>query len=191
MNCKFCPTPIALLDMCRRCYYREYEKRPRRYAWKKAYSISEPRREYARQHSKTEAFKISNHRFSRTQKFKDNLRRYQMTLNGKFKHGIREAKRRNLVWNISFDAYKELVSPDKCHYCEETLSKMGINLDRKDNDDGYTMLNVVPCCGDCNRTKGDRLTYAEMVAVSSLLRSMRSKDAESTDTGSLGTERAA
>lgn len=63
----------------------------------------------------------------------------------------------------------------RCHYCTGSLNEYGHSLDRKDNSKSYTVDNVVPCCTDCNRTKGDRLTYDEMVAVSNLLLQLRSK----------------
>lgn len=35
-------------------------------------------------------------------------------------------------------------------------------MDRIDNNIGYTYNNVLPCCGTCNKIRGDRLTVDEM-----------------------------
>jgi hypothetical protein len=52
-----------------------------------------------------------------------------------------------------------------CYYCNKSLeneSGYGYGLDRIDNSKGYAVDNVLPCCGSCNRTRGDRLTVEEM-----------------------------
>jgi hypothetical protein len=56
-----------------------------------------------------------------------------------------------------------------CYYCKGPLPETGHGLDRLDNSNGYHPLNVVPCCGDCNRLRGDRLTPEEtLVAVQAI-----------------------
>ena len=40
-----------------------------------------------------------------------------------------------------------------CYYCECRDSQM--TLDRKDSDEGYLKVNVVPCCFRCNTIKSD------------------------------------
>lgn len=172
-SCKICPEEAKLTGLCRRCYYREYEKKPSRHTWKKAYGSSESRKEYARSYSKTEAFARSQQKYHRTEKFKLVINRYQTTINAKYKELLRTAKRRQLEVNITFEQYAPLVQENNCFYCPNSLSKLGSGLDRKDNSIGYTLENVVPCCRSCNRTKGDRLTFEEMVAISDLLNTMR------------------
>lgn len=78
--------------------------------------------------------------------------------------GYREkAKRRRLVFNLTEEEFMKLTS-QFCYYCgvkpKQTLSNKAYNgnfiyngLDRVDNDKGYTLENVVPCCGICNRAK--------------------------------------
>lgn len=71
-------------------------------------------------------------------------------------------------WDITEAEYDALVAKP-CHYCGDRLRATGVRLDRKDNDGGYTIENVVPCCGRCNLLKGSRLTYAQMVKVAETL----------------------
>lgn len=157
--------------MCRRCYYREYDRTPKRRAYKHSYNISEPRREYARQFSKTERFRTNMKRYQATEKFTKNIDKYQTSIKGRFKAGIAQAKRRNQIWTIDFESYQQMIG----HYCKGALSLKGHGLDRKNNNLNYSIDNVVACCGGCNRTKGDRLSYEEIVAISELLLKMRAK----------------
>lgn len=65
-----------------------------------------------------------------------------------------EAKRRKKEVDITFEQYYELVKDNVCHYCPGKLPKYGYGIDRKDNQKGYVVGNVVPCCWDCNARKG-------------------------------------
>jgi hypothetical protein len=78
------------------------------------------------------------------------------------------AKGRGLLFTITKDEFSSLTS-QPCHYCGlppyHTFNTKGLNgnytytgLDRVDNSLGYTLENVVPCCGVCNRMK---TTYTE------------------------------
>ena len=74
------------------------------------------------------------------------------------------AKRRKLKFDIGFDPFIKLLQRDCC-YCGSPPSTIQKNprgngdfvyngLDRVNNDLGYTVDNVVPCCNVCNRAKG-------------------------------------
>jgi len=80
------------------------------------------------------------------------------------------AKRKHLDWAISDEDVLELIKKN-CYYCgaapapsKKKLYRNGrLNgdfpsngLDRVDNDKGYTLDNVVPCCSNCNSLKGAR-----------------------------------
>lgn len=77
----------------------------------------------------------------------------------------RNAKDRNLVWELSDDKFKSLIFSN-CHYCgnksgtitkvahrdkDNELSNNGV--DRVDNSLGYTDSNCVSCCKHCNIAK--------------------------------------
>jgi hypothetical protein len=49
----------------------------------------------------------------------------------------------------------------------------GHNLDRMDNDGPYSLENVTICCGNCNRTRGDRFTYDEFMRLAPTIRAIR------------------
>lgn len=75
----------------------------------------------------------------------------------------RNAKRRNIQWNLTDDETVCLIQ-NKCHYCgslPSNTSCVSVNtgnyvysgIDRVDNSKGYTIENVVPCCIICNNAK--------------------------------------
>ena len=43
-----------------------------------------------------------------------------------------------------------------CLYCNKSLDKTNLTLDRIDNEMSHTFENVVLCCVDCNRKRKDR-----------------------------------
>lgn len=73
------------------------------------------------------------------------------------------AKKRELQFSLTLNEYKNLIS-NLCYYCGDvTLGKaQGIGLDRIDNNKGYILNNVLPCCGSCNIHKGIDWTVDEM-----------------------------
>jgi len=64
-----------------------------------------------------------------------------------------KARYRGLSWGLS---YKDLMGfwGRSCFYCETEIETVG--LDRLDSSEGYKRDNLVPCCGACNRGKGDQ-----------------------------------
>ena len=66
------------------------------------------------------------------------------------------------IRKISFDLSKaewlSLVTDARCFYCGGILPRRGLGLDRIKNDEGYSVANCRPCCGDCNRCKGSLST---------------------------------
>jgi hypothetical protein len=88
----------------------------------------------------------------------------------------RQAKARDLVFELDIETFRALTSSD-CYYCGtppsqvwcgSTSARINGNytyngIDRVDNDRGYVDGNVRPCCGQCNRSKRD-LTEAAFLA---------------------------
>jgi hypothetical protein len=84
-------------------------------------------------------------------------------LNIVYKQYIRHAKGRSKEFNLSKEKFKE-ITQQNCFYCgKEPSSSVKCKsehsryvyngIDRVDSDKGYTLDNVVPCCGTCNRIK--------------------------------------
>lgn len=83
---------------------------------------------------------------------------------------------------ISYEEFLGLTKELQCHYCGASITwvahptndkGVAYNLDRKDNDKGYTLNNVVVCCKLCNYTKANRFSYDEFRAIGDLLRFLR------------------
>lgn len=82
------------------------------------------------------------------------------------------AKRRNLNWTLELEQYLTLISLP-CYYCQGTLSITGVGLDRLDNTQGYTLTNVVPCCGICNVWRADHFTPEEVKVAMTAIKKFR------------------
>lgn len=88
--------------------------------------------------------------------------KYRQTDRGRFLRSKDNAAKRGLRWSLSFEQWTEVAKQD-CHYCgREPKGQTGSWCDRLDNKQGYAYANVVPCCGSCNKTRGDRFTPEEM-----------------------------
>lgn len=78
----------------------------------------------------------------------------------KYRDYNRSAKRRNIEFNLIFEEFMTFWQKP-CHYCGYDIKTIG--LDRKDNDRGYILSNVVSCCYGCNSVKSNLFTYEEMI----------------------------
>ena len=62
----------------------------------------------------------------------------------------RSAKERDVVFSLSYDDFLSMWQKP-CSYCGGAIETIGI--DRMDNEYGYQLDNVVPCCTNCNLMK--------------------------------------
>jgi len=108
------------------------------------------------------------------EKDKSSQKRKRRSVNYRFSYSAQAAERRKLDWNISKEDYVWLASLP-CFYCAVDFSPTtsGVGLDRLDNSKGYTLSNVVACCGACNFIRGNNLTVEEMQVVSETLKHFR------------------
>jgi 5-methylcytosine-specific restriction endonuclease McrA len=80
---------------------------------------------------------------------------------------IHSAKRREYDFNLTEKQFMKLTQQN-CYYCGKkperiSLGKLGIKagifiwngIDRVDNSEGYSIDNCVPCCFQCNKSKGE------------------------------------
>jgi hypothetical protein len=78
------------------------------------------------------------------------------------------AKIRNIKFNLVKEDFSEWYDKQeqKCYYCDRTVEEFkndkGLNptayrlsIDRKNNNLGYQLDNIVLCCGRCNTIKSD------------------------------------
>jgi len=74
----------------------------------------------------------------------------------------RNARKRNLPFNLTPLQFHSIIE-NNCHYCGMPPRQLSFKkhvrpviangIDRKDNSQGYTLENSLPCCTDCNRAK--------------------------------------
>jgi hypothetical protein len=72
------------------------------------------------------------------------------TLRGKFYTYKKNAKERGIDFGLTFEEFSYF-HQKKCFFCGCNIDNVG--LDRMDNNKGYFIDNVVPCCITCNRMK--------------------------------------
>ena len=111
-----------------------------------------------------------------TASFKYQQKRYRESVRGRFAQLECQAKRRGKELSLGQAQFRVLLS-NPCHYCAGPLSPTGIGLDRKDNALGYHVNNVVPCCGDCNATRGIIWSYAEMLVLGKVVARLKAERA--------------
>lgn len=103
--------------------------------------------------------------------------------------------------SITYEDFLFLTQEKNCHYCDsdvywqeyrtkksKDLGGSGSNLDRKNNDKGYHMDNVVVCCGRCNYAKGSHFSYDEWKQIGEVIKSMPKREYKITPQ-SFGTNR--
>ncbi len=74
----------------------------------------------------------------------------------------------------------------KCYYCNRTLEeikqnsieternkKCRLTIDRKDNNEGYSLDNIVLACNRCNMTKSSYFTEQEMLEIGKIIKNRK------------------
>jgi len=77
---------------------------------------------------------------------------YRDTPKAKWKAYMKDAEKRGLVFDFTFDEFVARFWQKTCCYCGDTLATTGV--DRLNYRQGYTIPNTVPCCYVCNILKG-------------------------------------
>ena len=72
----------------------------------------------------------------------------------KYKRLRQMAREQDLECLLTLEEYKKVVE-NPCYYCGGVLCTVGYSLDRIDNEQGYTLANVRPCCKRCNMSKSN------------------------------------
>ena len=90
----------------------------------------------------------------------ESIKRFGQTIRGRYIHYKSGAKQRGLEFSLTLEQF-ELFWKKPCYYCGGEIETIG--LDRVDNNIGYTMDNIVPCCITCNNMKRD-LTQEKFIS---------------------------
>lgn len=159
---------VCSIEDCGRKHYgrglcsKHWQQLPERLAYARAYHTDPDNKKSALARSRSPEGKAYALAYRRTAKGKEVQATQKKKPKARFAEAKRIAVKREIPWGITLEEY--LVLRDKpCFYCGAPLPVWGHGLDRKDNDQGYFVENVVPCCGDCNAARGDRFTHQEMV----------------------------
>jgi hypothetical protein len=89
----------------------------------------------------------------------------------------RNAKWRKKIFHLNFEEFVEFTKIEKCHYCGRNIlwakhsnhESSPYNLDRKNNNLGYTKTNCVVSCKECNYVKSNKYSYEEMIKIGLVL----------------------
>ena len=119
---------------------------------------------------------------------KEYMKNRNQTIAGIFTHIKQGAERRGI--NLNFTSaelgiwYNEQTKT--CHYCNVTPenligeNKYGktnrLTIDRKDNNKGYDLDNLVLACYRCNATKSNYFTEQEMLLIGKIIQNKRNED---------------
>ena len=77
-------------------------------------------------------------------------KKWRQSLKGRFAEYKKGAIKRNLIWELTIEEFKEYWQKS-CSYCGLEIETIG--LDRIDSKIGYKKENICACCEFCNRVK--------------------------------------
>lgn len=86
--------------------------------------------------------------------------------NKKVNHLKNWDKRKKLKTFCDLTGDEFLALAKECVYCGDNKN---VGLDRIDNTMGHDKKNVLPCCLDCNKTRGDRYTVDEFFKLAKVI----------------------
>ena len=110
-------------------------------------------------------------------------REYARTTNARYNMLHRQATKRGLEVSITPEEFESLIKCP-CVYCGDMMertSEVGSGLDRIDNNKGYHIDNVNPCCSACNVVRHDILTVEETHAAIQAVLGVRGKEKPKTE----------
>jgi 5-methylcytosine-specific restriction endonuclease McrA len=105
-----------------------------------------------------------------------NERHYKTPYKGTYGILRKHAKRRSIELSMTYEEFLPFTEELQCHYCLSDIVwiKHGkvnaYNLDRIDNEKGYSKENCVVCCWKCNNSKGNRYSHEEWYGMTEYFR---------------------
>lgn len=105
-----------------------------------------------------EEYQLRDYVIERTKKYyqenkiviRERTNKHRWTLNGQFHQYKKSAKKRGITWNLTQEECTQFYKTN-CYYCNDIIR--GLGIDRTNNEIGYEIDNVVPCCSTCNFMK--------------------------------------
>jgi len=101
--------------------------------------------------------------------------KYGSSLKGRFRALKYRAKKHGVECALSMEQFIKLQA-ENCYYCNKPRNvgePQATWLDQIRPSNGYTLGNVRPCCGSCNRIKSNTLNEFEMLMVARLMAALR------------------
>lgn len=101
------------------------------------------------------------------------------SMQGLYYQYLRNCRLRNIFWGLALSEF-HLLTSQNCRYCGQAPAQQRYNytyngIDRKNPKLGYEPSNSVPCCGECNGIKSNRLSFEEMKVIGRALMTLRKK----------------
>jgi hypothetical protein len=78
------------------------------------------------------------------------MKLHYWTLNGQYHQYKKRAKKDNILFELTQNDCIAFYKTN-CYYCGDQIN--GLGIDRVNNEKGYVLNNVVPCCSKCNFMK--------------------------------------
>lgn len=111
------------------------------------------KREYDRIKSQTPEHKEYVKLLNKTEKGKARIKRRSLRSSARFSQYKKGARNRGLSFLLTFEQFDK-ITKQSCHYCGGFNQKQDFcGVDRVNNEKGYEIENVVPCCSTCNSFK--------------------------------------
>lgn len=79
-------------------------------------------------------------------------------------------RKAGLESNVTEEWFEENIKNKPCTYCTSTKI---VGCDRVDNNRGHTTDNCIPCCHECNLTRGRRYSFEEMKQLGVVIKGIR------------------
>ena len=125
--------------------------------------------------SNSKSRKLRDRKYNATDAAKKASRKYRTTRKAQYQFLQRNAAKRKIEVDLTFEEFQQIRSSEACHYCGGSLPEVGGGLDRIDNKLGYTKENVLTCCHSCNLMRGDRISAMEMKAAIAAVHEQRDR----------------
>jgi hypothetical protein len=162
--------------MNRKLYYHEYYLKNRNKILKRT-------KIYHNKHKKQRDLYLKNYRRKHKRKMHNYSKVWRYTIRGIYFHLKDKSKKRKIEFKISEKDFIQWYNNQnkKCCYCnrpeKEVINDANkksyrLSIDRKDNNKGYVLDNIVLCCYRCNMIKSAEFTSEQMLKIGKFLQTL-------------------